>query len=200
MAINRLWAGICLLGCVSLAFAQGNPREGEEKVAACSGCHGTDGNGSAPIFPKLAGQHASYIVKQLAEFKSLKRVEPTMNAMAEGLSEDDMADIGAYYSGLKTSIEEGAHNPAGEKIYKAGNSATGLPACTGCHSPNGNGNPAANFPRLSGQYPAYIEKTLGSFKTGERGNDMNGMMRAIAAKLSDQDMSAVADYVSTLKH
>jgi cytochrome c553 len=192
--------GAALIACAFLAQAGGNATEGQEKAAACGGCHGEDGNGAAPIFPKLAGQHPSYIYKQLMDFKTQKRVEPTMNAMAEPLSEDDMQDLAAFYASQKPTSESGTVNGKGKNLYLAGNAASGVPACSGCHSPSGSGNPQAVFPRLHGQYSAYIEKTLHDFKAGERGNDMNAMMRSVAAKLSETDISAVAEYVSTLKH
>jgi cytochrome c553 len=192
--------GAALIACAFLAQAGGNATEGQEKAAACGGCHGEDGNGAAPIFPKLAGQHPSYIYKQLMDFKTQKRVEPTMNAMAEPLSEDDMHDLAAFYASQKPTSESGTVNGKGKNLYLAGNAASGVPACSGCHSPSGSGNPQAVFPRLHGQYSAYVEKTLHDFKAGERGNDMNAMMRSVAAKLSETDISAVAEYVSTLKH
>jgi cytochrome c553 len=192
--------GAALMGCALLAQAGGNVTEGQEKAAACGGCHGEDGNGTAPIFPKLAGQHPSYIYKQLMDFKTQKRVQPTMNAMAEPLSEDDMQDIAAFYASQKLTSESGAFNTSGKNLYFAGNAASGVPACSGCHSPAGSGNPQAVFPKLHGQYSAYVEKTLHDFKAGERGNDMNAMMRSVAAKLSETEISAVAEYVSTLNH
>jgi cytochrome c553 len=192
--------GAALIACAFLAQAGGNATEGQEKAAACGGCHGEDGNGAAPIFPKLAGQHPSYIYKQLMDFKTQKRVEPTMNAMAEPLSEDDMQDLAAFYASQKPTSESGTVNGKGKNLYLAGNAASGVPACSGCHSPSGSGNLQAVFPRLHGQYSAYVEKTLHDFKAGERGNDMNAMMRSVAAKLSETDISAVAEYVSTLKH
>ncbi len=189
-----------LMGCALLAQAGGNVTEGQEKAAACGGCHGEDGNGSAPIFPKLAGQHPSYLVKQLMDFKTQKRVDPTMNAMAEPLSEDDMQDIAAFYATQKLTTESGNPNTTGKNLYIAGNPTAGVPACSGCHSPTASGNPQAVFPKLHGQYSAYVEKTLHDFKAAERGNDMNAMMRTVAAKLGEAEISAVAEYVSTLNH
>jgi cytochrome c553 len=199
MTILRFTVGAGLLGWALLGQAAGNPEEGKEKAAACGGCHGEDGNSAAPIFPKLAGQHPSYLYKQLNDFKTQKRIEPTMNAMAEPLTEDDMQDIAAFYSSQKPAIETGAANAAGEKLFRAGNHETGVPACTGCHSPDGSGNPQANFPMLRSQYAAYVEKTLQDFKAGERGNDMNAMMRTVAAKLSEAEITAVAEFIATQK-
>lgn len=199
MAMIKYWIGACLLGYASLTLAQGDAKAGQEKVAACGGCHGEDGNGAAPIFPKLARQHAPYIIKQLQDFKSQKRLEPTMNAMAEELSEQDMQDMAAYYTAQKLTFEPSEPSALGERLYRAGNPKTGVPACTGCHNPDGSGNPQAGFPLLHGQYSVYIEKTLEDFKAGARGNDMNAMMRSFAAKLSQEEISALAKYIATLR-
>lgn len=199
MTILKHLTVLALLGTATATFAAGDPVAGEEKAALCAGCHGDDGNAAAPIFPKLAGQHKSYLVKQLHDFKSQKRVEATMNAMSEPLTDEDIQDLAAFYASKKISAETGARNAKGESLYKTGNPSAGIPACTGCHGPNGQGNPSAAFPTLHGQYAAYLEKTLADFKSGERANDANNMMRQIARHLSEEDMSALADYASTLK-
>jgi cytochrome c553 len=180
MAMIKYWVGACLLGYASLTLAEGNAAAGQEKVAACGGCHGEDGNGAAPIFPKLARQHAAYIVKQLHDFKTQKRVEPTMNAMAESLTDQDMQDMAAFYTTQKLTYEQGEYNALGEKLYRTGNPKTGVPACTGCHNPD-------------------IEKTLHDFKANERGNDTNAMMRSFAAKLSNEEITALAQYIATFR-
>jgi cytochrome c553 len=190
--------GLLLAGGVALAHAQGNPEAGKKKAEVCAGCHGEDGNSSAPIFPKIAGQHASYIAKQLHDFKAQKRADPTMVALSEPLTDADIDDLAAYYAQQKITIEKAPPSPQGEAIYRTGNLKTGVPACTGCHSPGGNGNPGAVFPQVNGQYSAYVEKTLHDFKAGARGNDMNGMMRALAARMSDAEIKAVADFISSL--
>ena len=199
MRIIKCLVTIALLGSASLSLAAGNPEAGEEKAALCAGCHGDDGNAAAPIFPKLAGQHGHYLIKQLYDFRSQKRVEPTMNAMAEPLTDEDVLDLAAFYASKKISPEEAAPNKSGENLYKAGNSATAVPACSGCHGPKGRGNPSAGFPSLHGQYAAYLEKTLHDFKNGERGNDVNAVMRQVAKHMSDEEIAAVSDYASTLK-
>lgn len=194
----RYWMGLLLACGASLALAQGNPEAGKEKAQVCAGCHGEDGNSSAPIFPKIAGQHASFISKQLHDFKSQKRGDPTMSALSEPLTDADIADLAAYYAKQKITVEDGAANARGETIYRTGNLATGVPACTGCHGPGGNGNPGAVFPQVNGQYAAYVEKALHDFKSGARGNDLNGMMRTLAARMSDDEIKAVAQFISTL--
>ncbi len=182
--------------------AQGSSEAGKTKSSVCAGCHGEDGNANAPIFPKLAGQHVNYLVKQLEDFKAQRRVNPTMNAMAASLSDQDIADISTYYSGMAIKSEKTATAPVnalGEKLYRAGNAASGVPACSSCHGPTGNGNGPAGFPMLRSQYAAYVSTTLADFKSGKRNNDPNAIMRTIASKLSEEETNAVADYVSGLK-
>lgn len=197
MAGMKFWAGILLASSCALVQAAGNPEAGKKKAEACGACHGEDGNSSAPIFPKVAEQHAPYIAKQLHDFKSQKRSDPTMGALSEPLSAVDIDDLAAYYAKQRIKPEQGKPNPHGEMLYRAGNPKTGLPACTGCHGPNGSGNPQALFPAINGQYAAYIEKTLQDFQSGARANDANGVMRTIAGKMSEEDIRAVSDYLSS---
>jgi cytochrome c553 len=199
MSLSRISLCVCLLGASPLAAAAGNPVEGKELAAGCGGCHGQDGNSSAPIFPKLAHQHAGYISKQLHDFKSQKRPEPTMSALAESLSDDEIEDLAAYYEKQDIHIEAGEKNPLGERIYRTGIVETGVPACSGCHGPGGNGNPKALFPQVNGQYSDYIMKTLKDFKAGARGNDLNGMMRTVASRLNEDQIKAVAEYIENLE-
>jgi cytochrome c553 len=191
-------SAIALLAGFGLAHAAGDPAAGKQKTEACAGCHGEDGNAQAPIFPKLAGQHASYVERQLAEFKSQKRVEPTMNAMASSLSEADIADIGAWYARQKIKPEQVEKNALGERIFRLGLADKSVPACSGCHSPTGAGNRDAGYPALAAQYAAYIGKTLNDYKSGERTNDPNAIMRTIAKRLSEQEIDAVANFVAGL--
>lgn len=199
--IKKTFIGLYVVvsACTGFAQAEGSAGSGKEKAEICAGCHGEDGNASAPIFPKLAGQHASYLSKQLSDYKSKKRRDPTMNAMAESLSDADIADLGAWFSKHRIRFEQAEPNPLGEKIYRAGNAGKGIPACTGCHGPGGEGNPNAVYPALGGQYSAYIGKALHDFKAGERDNDPNEIMRAIAGRLSEQEIDAVADYIYGLR-
>lgn len=187
-----------LLTALGSAHAEGDANAGKQKSEACAGCHGEDGNASAPIFPKLAGQHATYLARQLADFKSHKRVDPTMNAMAASLSESDIADIAAWYAKQKIKPEPAEKNALGEKIFRAGLSDKAVPACSGCHSPTGAGNREAGIPALSGQYAAYLGKTLNDVKSGERNNDPNAIMRDIAKRLSEQEIDAVAEFAAGL--
>jgi len=183
------------------AMAAGNVATGKKKAAVCAACHGSDGNSLSDAFPKLAGQHEGYIVKQLMEFKSGARKNALMAPIVANLKQQDMADLGAYFASKK--MASGAVSEdlvvAGEQIYRGGNKETGVPACMACHGPNGNGVPAANWPKLSGQYNSYVEMQLHAFANGERDNDPNGMMRDIASKMSQAEIKAVSAYVFGLK-
>ncbi len=197
---------VLAVGAVALlagtgAGAAGDPAAGREKAAACAGCHGPDGNSMVPQFPKLAGQHAGYIVKQLKDFKEGRRKDPTMAPMAAPLSEADMADLAAFYR--EQAVKPGKADPAkvelGERVWRAGNEATGVPACTACHGPSGRGNPAAGFPALAGQHAAYTLKQLKAFASGARANDAGAMMRTLARKMSQAEMEAVASFIEGLQ-
>jgi cytochrome c553 len=189
-------ASLC---AVQPASAAGDPAEGKQKAESCGGCHGADGNGAAPIFPKLAGQHASYLSKQLHDFKKERRPEPTMTAMALALSDDDIADIGAFYAKQPVQVDQAKPNERGQTLYFAGNPDSGVPACSGCHGPEGRGNEPAGFPALRGQYSAYLSKTLHDFRGKARYNDTNEMMRSVAGRLSDDGVTAVSEYIAALR-
>ena len=195
------FAALVMFGAVSTVSAAGNVADGKDKSMACAACHNADGNSMVPTFPKLAGQHASYIAKQLADFKSGARTDPTMTGMAAPLSEQDMADLGAYFSSNTGSIGSAADAEkaaVGQKIYQGGDKTKGISACMACHGPSGAGNPGAKFPSLSGQHSTYIIKALKDFRSGTRANDPNKMMRDVAAKMSDSDIEAVAEYIAGL--
>jgi len=182
------------------AQAAGDAEAGKAKAATCTACHGTDGNSAAPNFPKLAGQHASYTAKQLADFKAGARTDATMNAMAAPLSEQDMADLAAFYSTQQVKVGTAAADKVehGETLYRAGNTATGVSACAACHGPTGSGNAMANFPSLSGQHADYTVAQLKNFRAGARANDAGSMMRSIAGKMTDAEIEAVAQYIQGL--
>jgi len=165
----------------------------------CAACHGADGNSAITLNPKLAGQHPEYLEKQLTEFKSGKRANAVMSGMAAGLSEQEIKDIAAYFAAKKLNLAQATKNGAGslgEKIYRGGIAATGVPACASCHSPNGAGLPK-QFPRLSAQHADYTLAQMKAFRSGERANAP--MMMAIAAKMTDAEMAAVADYIQGLR-
>lgn len=173
---------------------------GKAKSAMCMACHGPDGNSVVPTYPTIAGQHESYIVKQLHEFKNGKRKNPIMAPMAAGLNDDDMANLAAYYSSQTHKVGQAAADKVelGQSIYRAGNAESGVAACAGCHGPTGSGNPQAGFPSLSGQHADYVVAQLKSFRAGERNNDPGNMMRGVAARMSDAEIAAVAQYVQGL--
>ncbi len=194
-----------LLAGLLLAFGIGAVQAadvvaGKAKANACAACHGMDGNSPAPMFPKLAGQHASYIEKQLKDFKSQTRIDPTMNAMVGALSDEDIADISAYFASQKTTIEvaDVEKITLGEKLYRGGNPDSGLAACQSCHGPTGTGNEPAGFPSLSGQHVTYLEKALNDFKSEIRTNDVSEMMRNTAGKMTLKEIKAVSSYISGL--
>ncbi len=173
--------------------------KGQQLAAACGACHTQDGSRGTPANPILAAQHPEYITKQLVEFKSGKRKNAIMAGMAAGLSEDDMKHIAAFYAS-KTAKPGFARDKAsvalGEQIYRGGIMAKGVPACAGCHSPNGAGIPS-QYPRLGGQHAEYTEAQLLAFRSGARGN--NAQMMAISNKLNDAEIKAVADYLAGLR-
>jgi cytochrome c553 len=187
------------------AFAQGgkpDPAKGQSIAAGvCAACHGPDGNSPIPTNPVLAGQHREYIFKQLRNYKTGDRKNPIMNGIAASLSEQDMQDVAAYYGSQKPgqgTARDAKLVTAGQQMYRGGNSATGTAACAGCHSPSGNGIPS-QYPRLKGQHADYTVAQLKAFRAGERANDENAMMRSVAARLTDQEIAAVAEYVQGLK-
>ena len=183
------------------AAPKGDPAKGQTLAAGvCAGCHGADGNSGVPANPTLAGQHAGYTAKQLANFKSGERKNAIMQGMVAALSPQDMLDLGAFYARQQAKPRPANDKELaliGQNLYRAGNAAVGLPACAGCHSPNGAGIPA-QYPRLAGQHVDYTVAQLRAFRAGERGNDMNKVMRTIAGRLSDREMQALAEYVSGL--
>ena len=194
----------------SLSYAQavkGDPTKAQPIVGqVCAACHGADGNSVIPANPSLAAQHPEYTLKQLVNFKprngkSAERASPIMSGMVANLSADDMANLAAYFARQKPR-PGAASDPdlvkQGQEIYRGGILTKNVAACAGCHSPDGAGVPA-QFPRLAGQHAEYVEGQLKAFRSGERANDPNGMMRAIAARLSDREIKAVSEYISGLR-
>lgn len=179
--------------------AQPDLAKGEASFASCAACHGADGNSVISVNPKLAQQHPQYLVKQLEEFKSGKRANPIMMGMAAALSEDDMKNIAYWVSSKKASPGVAAQKELvalGEKIYRGGIANRQIPACAGCHSPNGAGIPA-QYPRLSGQHADYAVAQLTAFRDGVRNNNLQ--MTGVAAKLNDREIKAVSDYIAGLR-
>lgn len=180
---------------------------GQAVVAqTCAACHGADGNSAAETFPKLAGQHAGYIVKQLGDFKApaaggqAARVNPIMVGMASALSDQQVVDVAAYFSAQTPQPGESHDKDTfalGQKIYRGGIADKGVPACAGCHGPTGQGIPST-YPRLSGQWAAYTAAQLTAFTQGPGARDNSVPMHTIASRLSDSEIKAVADYISGL--
>lgn len=200
--MNKTLVIALLAACLTPAVqAAGDPAAGQGKVALCTACHGADGNSIAANFPKLASQGEPYLLKQLADIKQGKRSVPEMTGMLDNFSDQDLMDIAAWYSSQQPTVGFADPNlvAAGEQLFRGGRLESGLPACTGCHSPNGLGNAAARFPHLSGQHAQYIAKQLTDFREGQRANDGDAMiMRSIAAKLSNKDIAALASYIQGL--
>jgi len=190
------------LGSVApqLLMAQGDAAAGQAKSALCATCHGADGNSEIPMNPKLAGQNASYLVKQLQDYQSGARSDPTMTAMVAALSEEDIQDIAAWYSSQQVTLlgADAETLELGETVYRAGIKELSVAACSACHSPTGNGNAPAGFPSLSGQHPEYTLNQLKAFRSGTRQNDQSEMMRSVVERLTDQELEALASYVSGL--
>ncbi|WP_324732685.1 c-type cytochrome [Pseudomonas paeninsulae] len=200
--MNKILVSLLLtLGITGLAQAAGDAAAGQGKVVVCGACHGADGNSAAPNFPKLAGQGERYLLKQLNDIKSGERQVVEMTGLLNNLSDEDLADIAAYYSSQTMSV--GAADPKlvarGEALFRGGKLNEGMPACTGCHSPDGAGLDAAGFPQIGGQHAAYVAKQLTDFREGNRTNDGDNMiMRGIAAKLSNKDIEAVSSFIQGL--
>ncbi len=194
-----LMAGLLLLQ--GNASADGDASAGQAKSATCAACHGTDGNSANPEWPKIAGQHASYIVMQLQAYKDGKRQNALMSAQAMGLSKQDMEDLAAFYASQTPA--PGKADPefvaTGERVYRGGNADRGVPACIACHGPAGKGNPLTAYPRLDGQHATYTYAQLKAYAVQERKSDKNQMMRNIADRMSDSDMRAVAAYIQGLR-
>jgi cytochrome c553 len=182
--------------------AKGDAAKGQSIASGvCAACHGADGNSMITANPALAGQHPEYLFKQLKNYKSGERKNPIMSVQVANLSEDDMLNLAAYFASQKPKggvARNAGLVSAGQKLYRGGNSSTGIAACVGCHSPNGAGIPI-QYPRLKGQQAEYTVAQLKAFRAGERANDPNMMMRGVAARMSDKEMEALAEYISGLK-
>ncbi len=199
-SLMHLVCGLSLAIAGAAYAVTGDPVAGESKAAVCAACHGIDGNSAAPTFPKLAGQHADYTAKQLANYKSGDRENAIMMPQAAGLSEQDMADLAAYYATLQTSVGVAGENaaPMGEAIFRAGIPGSNTPACASCHGANGAGIPGAGFPQLSGQHADYVATQLRAYRDGSRATDANAMMRSATKRMTDAEIDAVAAYIQGL--
>ncbi|GBL06246.1 cytochrome c [Glaciecola sp. KUL10] len=206
--MKKLGLLVCLsLGLTSAVFAKGDPEAGKAKSMVCAACHGNDGNSMIPMNPKIAGQHEGYLYKQLSEFKLASqtggkegRNNAVMNGMAAPLSDQDMKDLAAYFASQDLKAGETPEDviEAGEQLYRGGDEERGITACIACHGPDGKGMGLAGFPVISGQHAEYTKSQLEMFKSGQRNNDHNGMMRDIAKKLTDEDINILSKYVAGL--
>lgn len=187
----------CLAVALALlpALAQADAQQIVSTV--CMACHGMDGNSVAPVFPRLAGQNAKYLVQQLNDYKSGKRKNDIMSPNVGPLTPEDIQGLATYFSKQKplpAAVEDKALAEAGQKLYDDGNQDAGVPACASCHKEKGAGD--SRYPRVGSQHQAYILQQLMDFKTGARSNDKGKLMQTVAARLSEQDMKAVAEYLA----
>ena len=201
--MKRLWILAALLSSVIVstsALPAGNVEAGATKSVTCQACHGANGNSINPEWPSLAGVGADYIAEQLKNFKTGKRANPIMMPMAAPLSPEDMADLGAYFDSLKNNGLEAdpSYWQAGEKLFRGGDAARGIPACQACHGPTGYGNEPAKFPALRGQQSTYVVKQLTDYASGARTTGPNNIMQTIAKRLTPDDMRNLASYVKGL--
>lgn len=205
--MKSIWTALAISMMTTMAHAAetsapdsylGNADQGKTKSATCAACHGADGNSPVADYPKLAGQHATYLVSTLKAYRDGTRANAIMQGMAGALTDNDIADLAAYYSGL--AISPGAADSAlverGEAIYRFGDSEKGISSCAACHGPTGYGVASAGFPSLHGQWSGYNVTQLQAFREGTR---VNAMMNGVAKNMSDADMKAVSSYIEGLR-
>jgi cytochrome c553 len=185
------------------SFAQGDAAAGQAKAAICAACHGADGNSAVPNWPKLAGQHQQYLVRQATLIKSNDRPVPEMMGITPGLTEQDILDISAWFSQQSASggVADESKVVLGERVFRAGNAESGVPACMSCHGPAGEGNGLAGYPAVAGQHAVYTSKMLTRFRAGENwgaDDDSSHIMNGAAARLTDVEIDAVASYIQGL--
>ena len=193
---------LMLLTASVASAAEGSAERGAQRAVTCAACHGQDGNSLNPEWPSLAGQHEKYLVKSLNSFKpGGPRNNVLMLGQVSALSDQDMADLAAYYAAQTPAkrTADPALAEAGERLYRGGNLDKGISACVACHGPTGRGNPAAAYPSLAGQHAAYSAAQLRAYANGTRMSDPGQMMRNIASRLSDEDIAAVTSYIQGLR-
>jgi cytochrome c553 len=192
---------LALSGLASFTANAADIEAGKAKSAVCAACHGADGNSANAAWPSLAGQHATYIYKQLQDFKEGRRNDATMAGMVALLNDEDMQNVAAYFESQQPRAV--AFDPdmieLGESIYRGGITETRVAACMSCHSPSGKGNGPAGWPSLKGQHPEYLVLQLQNFKQGLRTNDSGEMMRNVVARMSDKEMKSVAAYIAGIE-
>jgi cytochrome c553 len=202
--IFLLRAVASLMVFISLhAVAGGDASAGQAKSAICAACHGVDGNSAVPNWPKLAGQHEQYLTRQVSLIKSGARQVPEMIGIVPGLSDQDINDLSAYFSSQSGTggVADVSKVTLGERIYRAGNADSGVPACMSCHGPAGEGNPLAGYPALAGQHSVYSAKMISQFRAGENWGDDDApsqIMNGAAVRLTDEEIEAVASFIQGL--
>jgi cytochrome c553 len=201
--MKKLIAGVVLgVSLTTLAHGAGNPQAGEQNAAVCAGCHGQ--GGQKPVmgnYPKLSGLGERYLYNQLKAIKAGKRVVPEMTGLLNNLSDQDLQDLAAFFDSKEMIVSQA--NPdlieRGAALYRGGNLASGVPACAGCHNPQGKGNEPGGYPALGGQNAEYVMKQLKVYRDGTRATDANSsIMMDVASRLTDAEIEAVANYVSGL--
>lgn len=200
MKIWALAATLAFAWLASPASAAGDPAAGKAKSAVCAACHGADGKAIQPAYPNLAGQHASYIAKQLTDYRDGNRVNALMSGQAANLSDEDIQDLAAYYAEMPKheNIATEENLTLGQDIYRGGITSAGVAACAACHGPAGQGNPGAVWPVISGQNAQYTSDQLKYFRSAERANDPNAMMRGVSERMTDAEIEAVSNYIAGL--
>lgn len=198
-----LWIGWIVLIPASHCIANPLTPAQQTLVTSCGACHGADGNTPVSQWPKLAGQYSNYTIKQIQDFKKGEqgpRYNPIMYPLVINLTDADIEALAQYYANLSPNIgaAQASLVKPGERIYQGGDISRGIPACSACHGPAGEGNAPAKFPRLSGQNSEYITTQLTAFKQAKRSNDPGSMMRTIAWRLTDEDIKALSSYISGL--
>ncbi|REG82679.1 c-type cytochrome [Marinomonas pollencensis] len=199
--MQRLCLSLLLIvSSVCLAQTYDASGQGKALTTRCIACHGEDGNGHIAVFPKLAGQQPSYLLKQLTDIQSGQRHVPQMAGLLDNYSAQDLSDIASYFAGQQITLEHTAPDylEQGATLYRFGNPETGVTACAACHGPAGKGINSARFPALGGQFEGYTKAQLQAFKNGTRNNDMANIMQQIAKPLSNAEIDAVANYLQGL--
>jgi cytochrome c553 len=208
-AVTAIAAWMLLLACTQALAADatplmagGDPEAGKAKAQTCAACHGPKGNSPQAQWPNIAGQHAGYTYKQLMNFKNKNgRENAQMTGMVATLDEQDMRDLAAFYSQQPHKVMGAADEELverGRKIYLGGIPSKGVTACVACHGPRGMGNPGSDYPVVSGQWAEYLVTQLQYFRSGERANDPNAMMRSLAEDMTDEEIRAVSEYMAGL--
>jgi cytochrome c553 len=184
----------------SVNFKKGDASAGEQKVAVCAACHGSDGNSQVGNWPKIAGQNERYLFEQLKLIKSEERYIDVMKGLLDTYSEEDLRDVAAFYSQNITTLGQSVDSLVlGKLLYKVGDYSRGVPSCQACHMANGSGNSLAGYPAVSGQHKEYLVSTLLAYKNGDRASGVNAyIMNEISQRLSDKDIEALANYITGL--